>query len=382
MPGRLAVGLFGDPHEAIQRFVIHRASKRFLREASQHFAGIGTTVLRRSRRFIFEKEPVVVLRPGPIPLLQRSLDFDRTDAHVHGRLLFLGRSQRLEFKREFVLVRIPLQVELEVKLFVVVPDELLIEEFLVVRLEDQPALARIEIKRAAHIQFNEEPVVPGIFDFDRVRHLRLVVKRQDFAVDWSFRGAKFAAGNGFLRHHFRRGRHSRRDDAFRGLHVFLQQQRRHSKHVADIVEAVAGVIGWKLLVRPKVSSHQIPDRISILDTIKPPDRDAARIGIFGVDPENVLLDPGLQPPAFIGRGAWFPFRGHDAGTQILQDLPPQIAFAQQLLIRLELVKGYLPFVHAIAMAIVTILDKDRLHLLPKVRPGRVLRAKAQGTKRG
>src|SRR5439155_17763254 len=106
----------------------------------------GTTLLRRSRRFIFEEEPVVVLRPGPIALLQRSLDFDRTDAHVHGRLLFLGRSQRLEFKREFVLVRIPLLVELEVKLFIVVPDELLIEQFLVVRLEDQPALAWIESK--------------------------------------------------------------------------------------------------------------------------------------------------------------------------------------------------------------------------------------------
>src|SRR5205823_2526591 len=71
-----------------------------------------------------------------------------------------------------------------------------------------------------------------------------------------------------------------------------------------------------------------------------------------------------------------------AGAQILQDLPPQIAFAQQLVVRLELVKGHLPFVHAIAVAVVTILDKDRLHLLPKVRPGRVLRAETEGTKRG
>ena len=281
-----------------------------------------------------------------------------------------------------MLVGIPLPVKLEAKLFIVVPDELLIEEFLVVRFEDQPALARIEIKCAAHIQFDEQPVLPRIFDFDRVRHHRLVVKRQDFAVDGSFRGAKFAAGNGFLRNNLRDGRHCGRDDDFRGLHVFLQQQRRYSQNVTDIVETVAGVVRWKLLVGPKISSHQIPDRISILDTIEPADCDAARIGVFGVNPENVLFDPGLQSPTFIGRGLRLPFRRHDAGTQILQDLPPQIAFAQQLLIRLELVKGHLPFVHAIAVAVVTILDKDRLHVLPKVRPGRVLRAKAEGTKRG
>src|SRR6185437_3043219 len=115
-----------------------------------------------------KEKPVVV--PGLCPMLfvQGSLDLYRNDVHVHGCLLFLRRGQRLEFKRERVFARGPSFIKLEMKSPVVIPDELLIEKLLAIRLENEPAFARIEIKRATHIQFHDDPEVSGIPGTNRV----------------------------------------------------------------------------------------------------------------------------------------------------------------------------------------------------------------------
>ena len=77
------------------------------------------------------------------------------------------------------------------------------------------------------------------------------------------------------------------------------------QHVADVVEAVAGVVRRELVLDLEVEPHQVADRVAILDAIEPADGDAAGIGILRVDAERVAFDPVLQPPHCSGDGRGF-----------------------------------------------------------------------------
>ena len=79
-------------------------------------------------------------------------------------------------------------------------------------------------------------------------------------------------------------------DLFGGGDLSFHEERRQGKHIADIVKAVADVIGEKILGRIEVNAHQIADGVAILDAIEPPHGDSAwdRLRVLIVVIENGL----------------------------------------------------------------------------------------------
>ena len=76
--------------------------------------------------------------------------------------------------------------------------------------------------------------------------------------------------------------------------VLLHQQRRHRQHVADVVEAVAGIVDGELVGRAAVDAEQAADRVVVLDPVEPPCGHAARIGRSAI--------AGVGQIRFDGRG--------------------------------------------------------------------------------
>ena len=55
----------------------------------------------------------------------------------------------------------------------------------------------------------------------------------------------------------------------------------HREDVADVVEAVADVVGREVVGRAEVEADQVADRVVVLGPIEPADRHAARVGVGG-----------------------------------------------------------------------------------------------------
>ena len=92
------------------------------------------------------------------------------------------------------------------------------------------------------------------------------------------------------------------EDLLGGGEVLLGQQRRHRQHVADVVEAVAGVVGGEIVGRLEVDADQVADRVVVFVAVEPADRDAAGVARAGaVAVSEGVLDPrqsaSRRPPA-------------------------------------------------------------------------------------
>ncbi len=77
------------------------------------------------------------------------------------------------------------------------------------------------------------------------------------------------------------------------MHVLFEQERRDREHVADIVEAITGVVGRKLFLRLEVEPRQVANRVAIFDTIEAANRYTTRgRGLSGSRPNTSRL---IQP---------------------------------------------------------------------------------------
>ena len=156
------------------------------------------------------------------------------------------------------------------------------------------------------------------------------------------------------------------------LEVFLQQQRRDAEHVADVVEAVAGVVGREFLLRLEIDPHQVADRVAVLDPVEPADRHPARVGVLGIDAEDVVLDPVGQDLDLLGGRPRLAGRRHDPRTDVLEHRPPEVAPLHQRLVRPALVEGHPALLHPVGVASVAVVDQDRLDLVLEPRDGLAL----------
>ena len=199
-----------------------------------------------------------------------------------------------------------------------------------------------------------------------MRHRRRLVKGQPITVLFAFGTAKLSARNASLFHDRGNRWHRRRDDGFGRLHVLLQQERGNREHVADVVEAIAGVVGREFLGGLELNPHEIADGVAILHPVEPPKSDAPRVGILRIDPESLILDPIFQAPLFLFRRTRLLGRRHEAGPQVFQHGPPKVAFTQEFLFGLELIKRHVSFVHAIPMAVVAVFRENRLDVLAEM----------------
>ena len=101
--------------------------------------------------------------------------------------------------------------------------------------------------------------------------------------DGSFRRSplgRLARGKIFFKGWFRRRPDCNRGprNPIRRCHVFFHQQRRERENVADVVEAVPGVVGGKVVGSTKVDAQKVADRIVVFGAVEAAGGDAARVG--------------------------------------------------------------------------------------------------------
>ena len=84
------------------------------------------------------------------------------------------------------------------------------------------------------------------------------------------------------------GGHGPLGNARGGRQVLVHQDRRYRQHIADIVEALARVVGREILVGAKLDGQQVANGVGVFRPIQPPRRHAARIRFDrGIEPREV-----------------------------------------------------------------------------------------------
>ncbi len=119
------------------------------------------------------------------------------------------------------------------------------------------------------------------------------------------------------------------DPAGRGK-IPLHQQRRHLQHVADIVEAVAGVVGRQHLGNLDLDRQQIANGVGVFGAVEAMQRGPSGIGLelrgaiaLGLDEPDQGPVGGLVRPRQTGGR-------HLAVAQLAQQLLPDLAVALQM----------------------------------------------------
>ena len=261
----------------------------------------------------------------------------------------------------------PVLVPLEVEILEVLPGKFAPERFVAIRFADQLASARREIKGHHHLEIQRQMIVSRGLDLEGVSDCCGREKPDLVSLDRGVRGEKFHPVNAACARRFRSRGHRRRHDGFSRLQVLFEQQGRYGEHRADVVKTITGVIRRELLVRLKINAHQIADGVAVFRPIQTAQGGTARVGIFRVDAKNRGFDPLRDIFLLPRRRAGLFIRGHEVGAQILQHVPPRVPVFEEGIVRFKPVERQSAFFHAIPMAIVTILFKNRLDRLAKYR---------------
>ena len=373
---RLNINALRQVHQSIHRVGVDRPAKRLPRESRQHLMRVGSP-FRRRFWIVAREKALVILRPRPILFLRRPANRDRYNAELQRVDLLARRCQRRDLEPKPVFAGGPFLVEFKSKCLPVVPAEFLFQRLTIVDLENQPALARIEIEIALHSDFKRHMIASRLFHLDAAFASRgfIIGNRQERISTGPatilprhgrgsrrgrVRAMKLVSSHHLLRYHPRNRRDGFGDNRARRPEVFFQEHWRQREHVPNVIKAVPGVVGREFHLGMKINSHQIPDGVAVFDPVQPSNRDAAGIGIFWVNAKRVVFDPILQTLLlFRGRTGLFFWR-HDACAGVLQDVPPELVVFEESALRLELVESHSSLARSIAMTIVAIVIEDRL----------------------
>ncbi len=117
--------------------------------------------------------------------------------------------------------------------------------------------------------------------------------------------------------------------------VLLHQQRRQRQHVADVVEAVADVVGGEVVGGVEVDAEEVADGVVVLGPVEPPQGDPAGVLLAGaVGLEDDGVEPGVERLHLRGAGPRPVGRRHVASAQgVGHLLPRQPALEHRRLIR-------------------------------------------------
>jgi hypothetical protein len=118
-------------------------------------------------------------------------------------------------------------------------------------------------------------------------------------------------------------RHDRRlGDLLGGDQVLVHQQRRDRQNIADVVEAVADVVGREVVGGPQVEAREVTDGVVVLFAVEAAHGHAARVIYFAVRLRDRRVDPADQEVALGGRRLRHPRRRHVAGADVARHLFP------------------------------------------------------------
>ena len=142
-------------------------------------------------------------------------------------------------------------------------------------------------------------------------------------------------------------------DRLGGGQVLLEEQRRRGEHVADVVEAVADVVGGEIGGGLEIDADQVADRVVVFGPVEAADGDAADVGRFraieiGQDAFDRLDD---RFDARRRAAAWRSDRRHFAGAEHVQDVVPDFAVLLDREIVGVLVERQVGLVFAVLLAV-------------------------------
>ena len=111
--------------------------------------------------------------------------------------------------------------------------------------------------------------------------------------------------------------------------VLLHQCRRNSEDIADVVEAVAGIVGGELFGGAEIDAQQVADGVGIFVAIEAMGHGAAGIGLLVlVGFREFGLDDADEGRHGFRRGAWDAGRRHFASLQFGEDFDPAVAIGR------------------------------------------------------
>ena len=120
-----------------------------------------------------------------------------------------------------------------------------------------------------------------------------------------------------------------RGDLFGRGQVLLHERRRDREHVADVVEAVARIVGREFVGRAEVDPEQIADRVGVLDAVQAVDRDVAGIRLeLPIVARELTLDIRDQRRPLAGRERLLVGWRHVPRFQLLDNQFPRVAFGR------------------------------------------------------
>ncbi len=120
------------------------------------------------------------------------------------------------------------------------------------------------------------------------------------------------------------------DDFFGGGEVLFHEDRRHGEHVADVVEAVADVVGGEVVGRVEGDADEVADGVVVFGAVEAADGDPAgvlgAVGAIGL--EHIGVEPGVNGVEF-GLGRFrLALRRHHAAAEVLRHFFPDLRLGQ------------------------------------------------------
>ena len=170
------------------------------------------------------------------------------------------------------------------------------------------------------------------------------------------------------------------DDLFRCREVALEKHRRQREHVADVVEAVAGIVRREIVCRTEVHADEIADGVVVFRAVEAADGHAARIGPGRIDGENRTIDPRHDFLPLVERRLLLIVRRHLPGAQCFEDVLPRFLILHHRVGRRPLVQGQPALLLPVAVALEAVRFHHRPHVFRKVRRGRGGRARGHAGK--
>ena len=176
-------------------------------------------------------------------------------------------------------------------------------------------------------RFRAQNEFTSLGDFDRRAEFALSVQRLAVVAEGAaVRGRrKFRGGEMFRRRGISRaGREGGLENFLGGGGVFLEQHGRQRQRVADVVEAVAGIVGGKIIGGLELHADEIADGVVVLGAVQAANRDAARIGLRAIHRENLAVNPRREEVALGLRGLRFVRRRHLAIADVGEHFFPRL----------------------------------------------------------
>ena len=273
---------------------------------------------------------------------------------------FAFRHERLEREADRIFAGFEVLRHFMVDVEVVAPFVRVVEQLLAVEVAGDFAAGRVELPIAVDTGFDDDPIVGRGVDLDLAGDVGRLVIRQLAGTLLAVVARNLVTAHAANRHDFRHLRHASVDDRFGRLNVLLHQQRREAQRVADVVEAVAGVVGREVFFGVVVDAHQVADRVAVFGPIEPTERDVAGVGIGRVDAERVGLDPVNNLFSFFGCWLLLVDRRHHVGADVFEHGPPELGIGEHRLVGSEFVERAAAFARPVAVAAIAMRFQDRL----------------------